>query len=78
MPWRSSERVRARARSGALCVLLLALAGCPPPAAPAKMPTDLGSNVTETEVERRQRLLGELQDDVLSSYDRDAVPDTDA
>jgi len=70
------SRARARARSGALG-LLLALAGCPPPAAPAKTPTDLGSNVTETEVERRQRLLGELQDDVLSSYDRDDVPDTD-
>ena len=57
--------------------LLLVLAACPPPAAPAKTPNDLGSNVIETELERRQRLLGELQDDILSSYDRDDIPDSD-
>ena len=58
-------------------LLLLALSACPPPAAPAKAPNDRGSTVAESEVERRQRLLGELQDDILLSYDRDEPPDSD-
>jgi len=59
--------------------LVVALAGCPPPAAkPTTTPsTDPGANVAETEPERRQRMVGELQDDILSSYERDEPPDTD-
>lgn len=41
------------------------------------MPT-IASNAIETERERRQRLLGELQDDILSSYERDDSPDIDS
>ena len=55
----------------------LVLAGCPQPAPPKPVATDLGANVAETDIERRQRLLGELQDDILSSYDRDEPPDSD-
>ena len=36
-----------------------------------------GTPVTDTEVERRQRMLAELQDDILSSYERDELPDID-
>jgi hypothetical protein len=55
--------------------LLVAACPAPPPAKPAS--TDLGAAVAETDLERRQRLLGELQDDILSSYDRDEPPDSD-
>lgn len=33
------------------------------------------STAIETELERRQRMVGELQDDVLGSYERDEAPD---
>jgi hypothetical protein len=36
-----------------------------------------GTPVTDTEVERRERMLAELQDDILSSYERDELPDID-
>ena len=36
-----------------------------------------GTPVTDTEVERRQRMLAELEDDILSSYERDELPDID-
>jgi hypothetical protein len=59
-------------------LLVVALAGCPPPPKPATTPTtDQNANVAETEAERRQRMIGELQDDILSSYERDDPPDTD-
>ncbi len=61
------------------CVLaVVALAGCPSTPPPqAARPTDLGSNATDTDLDRRQRLVSELQDDILASYDRDDAPDTD-
>ncbi len=58
--------------------LLVLLAGCP--GAPAKPPApiaDLGSTA-ESEVERRQRLLAELTDEILSSYERDDPPDVES
>lgn len=33
--------------------------------------------VTDTEAERRQRMVAELQDDILSGYQRDELPDLD-
>jgi hypothetical protein len=36
-----------------------------------------GTPVTDTEIERRQRMLAELQDDILSGYERDELPDLD-
>jgi len=38
---------------------------------------DVTVPVTDTEVERRQRMIAELQDDILSSYERDEPPDLD-
>jgi len=38
---------------------------------------DVTVPVTDTDVERRQRMLAELQDDILSSYERDEPPDLD-
>jgi hypothetical protein len=60
-----------------LGIALLLLSACPPPAPVKAVTSDPASNVAETDLERRQRLLGELQDDILSSYDRDDPPDTD-
>ncbi len=58
--------------------LLVGLAGCPPAVAPGKpVAIDPTANVAETDVQRRERLVGELRDDILSSYDRDDAPDTD-
>ena len=59
--------------------LVLALAGCPSSAPPAAAPhaPALGSNAADTDLDRRQRMVGELQDDILSSYERDDPPDTD-
>lgn len=37
----------------------------------------VAQNTIETELERRQRLFFELQDDILSSYERDDLPDVD-
>lgn len=56
--------------------VVLFLAACPPPPAAPK-PAEPGATVAESDLERRQRLLGELQDDILSSYDRDEPPDSD-
>lgn len=54
----------------------VASCGSPPaPASPAE--TAAASNTIETELQRRQRLLGELQDDILSSYERDDPTDID-
>jgi len=56
---------------------LVVLAACGhPPAKPTAI-TDVTANVSDTEVERRQRMETELQDDILSSYERDELPDLD-
>jgi hypothetical protein len=60
----------------ALLVLLAAGACTPPPQKPTAI-TDVTAPVTDTEVERRQRMETELQDDILSSYERDELPDLD-
>jgi hypothetical protein len=61
----------------ALLGMLGMVAACPPPAKPHTSPSDLGSNNAESEPERRQRMVRELQDDILSSYERDEPSDTD-
>jgi hypothetical protein len=58
-------------------LLLLAAAACTPPPAKPTMITDVSAPVTDTDVERRQRMETELQDDILSSYERDELPDID-
>ncbi|HEY0254758.1 MAG TPA: hypothetical protein VGC41_24700, partial [Kofleriaceae bacterium] len=57
--------------------LFVLLAACPSVPPPKPVVVDPLANVAETDLQRRQRLLGELQDDILSSYDRDEVPDVD-
>jgi hypothetical protein len=47
-----------------------------PPTAPKKVVTDLGASA-DTDAERRQRMISELSDDILASYERDDSPDTD-
>jgi hypothetical protein len=57
---------------------LLVLAACPGPAPKPQIAfTDVAANA-ESDVERRQRLLAELTDDILSSYDRDDPPDVES
>jgi hypothetical protein len=58
--------------------LVLVLAACPAPAKPAATPTDdPTTNTVEKPIERRQRWVAELQDDIIQSYDRDEPPDVD-
>lgn len=59
----------------ALVVAWLAACGHPP-AKPTAI-TDVTAPVSDTEGERRQRMETELQDDILSSYERDELPDVD-
>lgn len=55
-----------------------AIASCGATPAPASASgTTAASNTIETELQRRQRLLGELQDDILSSYEREDSTDID-
>ena len=57
---------------------LAVLAGCPhsQPTAQLKQ-RDQAANSADTDLDRRRRMIGELQDDILSSYERDDPPDTD-
>jgi hypothetical protein len=56
---------------------LALLAACStPPAKPPVVP-DVTVTATDTEAERRQRMVAELEDDILSSYERDELPDLD-
>jgi hypothetical protein len=56
--------------------ILVALAGCPRVATKAQQPiADVGDNAADSEQDRRLRLIAELQDDILSSYEREEVPD---
>ncbi|TMQ24351.1 MAG: hypothetical protein E6J90_08310 [Deltaproteobacteria bacterium] len=52
----------------ALAVLAVLGAGCPSPSRPVTRPADKGSSDDDV---RLARLYSELQDDILSSYDRD-------
>jgi len=57
--------------------LLVALAACGHTPAKPTVITDNTAPVSDTEAERRQRMETELQDDILSSYERDELPDLD-
>lgn len=62
----------------AVLVALVALTGCPaPPAKPPRTSADTGATSSDSEAERRARLVAELQDDILASYERDDPPDVE-
>jgi hypothetical protein len=55
---------------------LLALAACPGNGAKPTPHNDL-TIISDTDVQRRQRLISELQDEVLASYERDELPEVE-
>jgi hypothetical protein len=56
--------------------LLIVLAACP--RGPAKGPTSGDPTmVADTDLQRRQRLIAELQDEILASYERDEPPEVE-
>lgn len=59
-----------------LGLVIVALAACQKPAA---RPATVGDQtvVTDSELERRQRLIAELQDEILASYERDELPEVE-
>ncbi|HEY5951211.1 MAG TPA: hypothetical protein VIV40_37220 [Kofleriaceae bacterium] len=63
-------------RIGPAFVALAALAGCPR-SAPKTTPANEQTVVTDSDFERRQRLVAELQDEVLASYERDELPEVE-
>jgi hypothetical protein len=57
-------------------LLLVAVISCGGPSStPTKPTSDLAT--ADTDLQRRQRMLGELEDDIRASYDRDDAPDTE-
>jgi hypothetical protein len=58
-----------------LALVVLVACGSPQPRPPVA--PDVTVPATDTEVERRQRMLAELEDDILSSYEHDELPDLD-
>jgi hypothetical protein len=60
-----------------LALLLLALVACRPARPPAASHSEPTAGAGESEEIRRKRMIAELQDEVLSSYERDDLPDLD-
>lgn len=58
-------------------LLLVALAACPRSTPKPTGPGDPGIVVSDSELDRRLRLIAELQDEILTSYDRDELPEVD-
>lgn len=59
-------------------VLLVAvLTACPRSTPKPSDPGDPGIVVSDSELDRRMRLIAELQDEILTSYDRDELPEVD-
>lgn len=58
-------------------LLVLALAGCPgTPQKPTTRPDPSGGG-TDSDAQRRARLVAELQDEILASYERDELPEVE-
>jgi hypothetical protein len=57
-------------------VALVVLTACPR-GGPKTTPSNDQIGVTDSELQRRQRLIGELQDEVLASYERDELPEVE-
>ncbi len=60
----------------ALVAALVLAAGCPRPA-PKTTAGGEPTIMTDTDLERRQRLIAELQDEILASYERDELPEVE-
>jgi hypothetical protein len=56
---------------------LAGLAGCPRPAPQAPVENDELPAGTDSDLDRRLRLIAELQDEILTSYDRDELPEVE-
>jgi hypothetical protein len=59
------------------CAWLLALVACSSPLKPPPAHSDNGLGAAESDDSRRKRLVAELADDILSSYERDDLPELD-
>ncbi|HEY5927810.1 MAG TPA: hypothetical protein VIV11_39260 [Kofleriaceae bacterium] len=64
------------ARVAVVAAVAGALGGCPRSGPKPTTPTDQ-TVVTDSDTERRHRLIGELQDEVLASYERDELPEVE-
>ena len=60
-----------------LLVTLAGLAGCPSPKPAVTTAPGRAGDTAETDVHRRKRLVAELQDEILASYERDDPPEFD-
>jgi ketosteroid isomerase-like protein len=58
-------------------LLAVVLAACPRSSTKSTGPSDPGMIVSDSELDRRQRLIAELQDEILNSYERDELPEVD-
>jgi ketosteroid isomerase-like protein len=58
-------------------LLAVVLAACPRSSTRPTGPSDPGIMVSDSEFDRRQRLIAELQDEILNSYERDELPEID-
>lgn len=58
-------------------LLAVVLAACPRSSPKPAGPSDPGIIVSDSEFDRRQRLIAELQDEILNSYERDELPEID-
>ena len=64
-------------RRARLVVSVAALCACGnPPTGPARPTADVNATA-DTDAERRQRMISELEDDVRANYERDDAPDVD-
>ena len=58
-------------------VLVLVLAACPKGGPKTTSNTDQTGGPIDSDLQRRQRLISELQDEVLASYERDELPEVE-
>lgn len=64
-------------KRAALIAPLLLVAACPRGPSKPQQTNESGMIISETEYDKRLRLIGELQDEILNSYERDELPETD-
>jgi hypothetical protein len=62
---------------GTACIAAALLLAACPRSTPKTTPSNEQTVITDSDMERRQRLVGELQDEVLASYERDELPEVE-